>query len=285
MDSKFLGSVFRILVVENPSEDLSLELFLKTKNLEAVSYIRNQSNIGFIGSFELGLKASITKYIMFVSDEDSVVLKNIPKLVNFLKEKNPFLVSPKSAALPHFWTLRGAALNRKIRLEEFNESTFYISGLVYNASDALKSFLSVKTRFHEHPYFRLYPQGAILIEHFRKSLDSTTHPNAFYFRHLLTNARFQLPSECHSDPDYIKGGYMLDFVEKIQPRKGNFRSSQLHNRASLMELRTLKLSGDEISFYGRLSLLKERFRLLGRAVILNPNPAVLLRRTILFLKS
>lgn len=148
-----------LIVSDNCSSDNTVKK-LESLNCKNLRIIKNKKNIGYTKNFLKVLENCNSKYLMFTSDEDFIIKKNINTLHKFLKDYNPTFVS--TLVINNGTIYQGKQKIRKISLKEFNSSSFYLSGLIY---DTKKTKLIIKkNRKLLTADFIYYPHSMILSE-------------------------------------------------------------------------------------------------------------------------
>jgi len=90
--NKFLDNP-EIIVVDNGSEDNTIELLSKEKN---VKIIKNDSNLGFSKANNIGLKQASNEKIIFMNSDIELIDNSLNKLLEYFKDKkNIGIIGPK----------------------------------------------------------------------------------------------------------------------------------------------------------------------------------------------
>lgn len=157
----------RVLVVDNHSSDGTWDVLLELKELHPeISISRNGSNLGYAGNFIRLFEQSFSRFLMVVSDEDSVATSELQAYSQFLEESDAALVSPRAVL---FGDSRGHGRCEKIRPEEFRLATNYISGCTFRVDYAMKFLPKIESKIHSNEAASLYPQvllsGELLVKH------------------------------------------------------------------------------------------------------------------------
>ena len=181
----------QIIYLDNNSTDGTYAAIKSTAKLHTeVNILKNQTNIGFGGSFSRLIEESKSEYIMIISDEDELVIENINSYMNWLKKRSPDLALPLRN-----YSLEGEAIsasefrsNSKIKFNSYKEFNV-ISGFTIRKSRASEIWPSLKIRHSQNLFFELYPHVTLAI-HILLDYDS-----AYRFGKLLVNKRFQEETE------------------------------------------------------------------------------------------
>jgi GT2 family glycosyltransferase len=89
---KYSTLSYEVIIVDDASNDTTGELLKKVKNIKV---IRNESNLGFIGSCNEGMKVSDGKYVLFLNNDTLVTEYWLEPLVNVIDRKNVGAVGAK----------------------------------------------------------------------------------------------------------------------------------------------------------------------------------------------
>ena len=90
--NKFLNDP-EIIVVDNGSEDNTVELLSKEKN---VKIIENHSNLGFAKANNIGLKHATKDFILFMNSDIELIDDSINKLLEYFQSQNNIgIIGPK----------------------------------------------------------------------------------------------------------------------------------------------------------------------------------------------
>ena len=74
-----------IIVVDNNSQDNTVKLLLKEKN---VKIVKNKSNLGFSKGNNIGLKYASNEYIIFINSDMELIDSSINELLTYFKDKD-----------------------------------------------------------------------------------------------------------------------------------------------------------------------------------------------------
>lgn len=90
--NKFLDNP-EIIIVDNDSQDNTVELLSKEKN---VKIVQNNKNIGFSKANNIGLKHTSNEFILFMNSDIELIDDSINKLIEYFKNKdNIGIIGPK----------------------------------------------------------------------------------------------------------------------------------------------------------------------------------------------
>lgn len=82
------------LIVDNDSSDGTYERLVAMNSSPRIRVLKNETNVGFAGNFVEVIRNARTDYVLWSSDEDSIVEDSIPTLLSFLRERVPDVVVP-----------------------------------------------------------------------------------------------------------------------------------------------------------------------------------------------
>jgi glycosyltransferase involved in cell wall biosynthesis len=142
------------LVIDNASEDGTYDALLKLDLPESFRIEKNLSNIGFFGSFIKSFSISKSEYILFLSDEDHLIIREVQSYVMFLKNERPSFVSPQF--FKNNTLYRGKKTRSQIAPKYWKHAGFYISGLTFSRKESLdilqriESFILEKDQYYGH---------------------------------------------------------------------------------------------------------------------------------------
>jgi glycosyltransferase involved in cell wall biosynthesis len=128
-----------VLVIDNESTDgtfLSLSA-LSQPDDKMFRVLRNEKNLEYNGNFVRIFEEVKSEYLLFLSDEDFLNSKHLNDLIEFLNRDNPLFVSSTFYLNDHVRPYRGKLSRKRIELNEFLSSSFYLSGLVFNVEHSL----------------------------------------------------------------------------------------------------------------------------------------------------
>lgn len=148
----------KILVIDNGSEDGSYESLLEEHNADITKVLMHPVNVGFAKNLISLFAECETEYLLITSDEDFVITKGLLLYLEFLKKTDANFVSPQFFRNEKLY--RGKSKKEKIPVEEFHQSSFYLSGLTYKKSTFLLEALELVDVFinKKNAKALLYPQ-------------------------------------------------------------------------------------------------------------------------------
>ena len=136
--SNQITDLCNILIIDNDSPDGSFdELASLGAQLEKISLLRNETNIGGCANVIRLFEECKTDYLIICSDEDYVIKENLKLLINLLDEVKPSFISPQ-LYLPDRGIYRGKKVINKIEPREFQLAAGAISGLVFRVDTCQK---------------------------------------------------------------------------------------------------------------------------------------------------
>lgn len=159
-----------ILVIDDGSSDGTVEALSVVVSNAApdVRILSNEANRGYAHTFNRIFQECKTDYLMMMADDDSVILDNLPALIEYLQSTRPDFVSPQF--LIGDSVCRGRTTNASIKPEEFFPSAAHAPGLVYFVDACRDSVRLVKERADKKRTDALvYPQLVVLINLLRSS--------------------------------------------------------------------------------------------------------------------
>jgi len=149
-----MPSPITIRVLDNCSTDdtvLKISRFSADKN---IFFSSNASNIGYTGSIIKLIHSCRSEFIIFTSDEDPVIVDELPRLCKFLNACDPDFCSP--LFLDKNLIYRGVPSSILIPPEDYHRSSFYSSGLVFKRSFILNNLNWIE--MHLRKPGQVYPQ-------------------------------------------------------------------------------------------------------------------------------
>ncbi|TDO95232.1 glycosyl transferase family 2 [Halanaerobium saccharolyticum] len=180
----------KILIIDNNSSDETYKNLLEiSKIFKNIEVYKNKSNLGFQGNYLELFKKCDTDYLLLTSDEDPVIIRKLSKLKNFLDKNQPTLISSQfylKGEAENENLYRGSIETREIRPNEFHNSSFYISGLVYNINNSLKIIKKIEN-YLKNPN-QIYPQILLASQLIAKY-------KCFWWSETLVEKAYQLDSE------------------------------------------------------------------------------------------
>jgi len=97
-----------------------------------ITYVRQERNIGYIGNIPYVLKKSKGKFVLIVSDEDTVVLKHLAYYLKKLKDADDLAIIRSATTFQYRGLQPEVFAAGKEAVSGFMLSNNYISGIIYN---------------------------------------------------------------------------------------------------------------------------------------------------------
>lgn len=180
-----------VLVVDNHSYDGTFEAITElAQNNPRLHALQNPKNLGYAGNFLALLRNAKADYLMYDSDEDSIVLEALDGFVEFLTEHHPDFVSPRASC--HGRIYRADGRFGAIATSDYRLATFYLSGITYRVSRAMQLVDFVEHQTQTNAYGFLYPQTILLAA-------LLTRPQSFWYPATLTVKQEQLPTHIRNE--------------------------------------------------------------------------------------
>lgn len=241
-------SDYQIIVSDNGSErPLSQDGYSEFGNLK---FLRFSSDQGFTRNIIQLIENCDTSYLMFCSDEDTVLFQNLSKLNRFIQQGEPIFVSSpvlKSKGFirrpPSFF--RGQLDRwkcgvRELTAREIRSASNYLSGLVFNAEFA-KSCMDFLEINKDNRMVALYPQvvlAALALMHAREREDNGfQRGGVLAFRTPLIEKRFQLPT---SIVDIDSNSYRTVSSRVLQNKDFDKLLVQIFENSNLKNLKEMR---------------------------------------------
>lgn len=224
-----------ILIIDNDSPDGTFKHLKEICENTPIRVLKNSTNIGFIGNFVRLFEECQTEYLLITSDEDPVILNNINSLITFLQKYNPLFVSTQFYLSNELTKrlYRGQENINQIRPYEFNETAFYISGLIYKVKECQQVLTDIK--FHiEQPLDQVYPQVLLAAELIMRK-------NCFWWDMPITKQKYTQSTTYIKDNIYDKYYHLparwnqhKSFVDYFEDRIKNINDPEMKKRATQM---------------------------------------------------
>ena len=158
MQPLYGNSIIEILVVDDGSvPKLELENPLE---MDQVNLVRNIRNIGFFENFFKIIDIAQGKYILFLNDDDFLVLKNIPLLIEKLKSSTAAFISTQFLRDGSLY--RGKVNSANIPISSFFESSAHSPGLIFRKSET-KENADIIRCLNINKSLHIYPQVLLVI--------------------------------------------------------------------------------------------------------------------------
>ena len=150
-----------VLIIDNNSTDGTFDKLISLCEKTPISVLKNDLNIGFSGNTVRLINNCITKYMLWSSDEDDIIIENLIYLINFLEKFSPVFVAPQYY-INNTTLYRGRKATQLINLNEI-WSFGHLPGLVFEVNTTNTILKSYKFWVKEFPNAaRFYPQIMIL---------------------------------------------------------------------------------------------------------------------------
>jgi glycosyltransferase involved in cell wall biosynthesis len=146
-----------LLVVDNASTDGTYSRLESEFAQPNIRILRNSENIGYSGNFLRLITETSTEYLTVMSDEDRLNGEGFQRLLEFCAAQSPRMVSPR-AQVGTNEKYRGRATTREIDPSEFENASFYLSGLTYEASAAREYASLISGMIATNSAANIYPQ-------------------------------------------------------------------------------------------------------------------------------
>ena len=167
-----------ILIIDNNSEDQTYDL-IKNKYDNKFDIKTNKTNIGFAKNTIKLFEHCKTKYLLWLSDEDFLISKNLNFLITFLKTNEIAMLSTQYFLQNKNILYRGKKNNSRIKENEIWESCSHLPGLVFNvelSKDVVQNYTKLSNRYKN--LGKYYPQFFLLVQ-----LMSSNKKGCFYFNY------------------------------------------------------------------------------------------------------
>lgn len=174
-----LADGVRVLVIDNASPDGTAELLSATFDDPRLTVLRNPENVGYAGNVLRLIAEADSDYLLFLSDEDTVLPDGLAELISFCRAHGPRLVSPR-AEVGGNSLYRGRAATGPIEAEDFERASFYVSGLTVAISSILEDAKTVGRLVDSNAAARLYPQVIL-------TALATTRGDAYFLDSVVTS--------------------------------------------------------------------------------------------------
>ena len=206
--SKPLPENVSVLVIDNNSTDDTYQRLSQiAREYQGLRVLQNPTNLGYAGNFFRLFDEADSDYLLIDSDEDEILVDQIPQFLDFLEIHTPSFVSPKATVFDY--TYRGAGKNGEIQPKDFRESSNYLSGITFEVSAARKACTKAKQLINKNAAAHVYPQVLVAAE-------MICCGKALWYSKTLTLKRQQLQSYI-KNPD---GGAYYHLTGRYQQNIG-----------------------------------------------------------------
>jgi len=162
IDSSNLISYVKVIVADDGSDDGTFSSLSLKKYNQDIMIVRHESNIGIAHGYLKFIEWCETDYLMLMADDDALNNDGIIKLISFLRNIGPDLVSTAWGKLnsDNEWVdiSRYKKGNPVIKLKDIRGATNHSPGIVFNTSVALHHADVIKERLKNKCYATtIYP--------------------------------------------------------------------------------------------------------------------------------
>lgn len=197
-----------VLVIDNCSDDGTYEKVLQsTRNYVGLRVMRNAQNLGYAGNLFRLIEETESDYLMIDSDEDELLVQELPEYIDFLETNVPCFVSPQSSAIDRI--NRGFGKRGDIKPEQFREASNYISGITFEVPSVRIAVERVSQKLNTNAAVFVYPQVLLVAEVLAES-------KCLWYPKVLTVKRQQLSSHIQN----LDGGSYSRLVARLQQTTG-----------------------------------------------------------------
>jgi glycosyltransferase involved in cell wall biosynthesis len=178
---------FEVLVIDNASEDGTVEELKKISDHNAnIRIMENEENLGFAGNFGRLFSEANGRYLLIMSDEDSLVKENIHELIALLIKTRPTFLSCQF--IRDFgqgdFVYMGRKKNAKIKPSEFHPSSFYISGIIYSVKESRPLIKKIVSQQKDYVSAFIYPQALL------SALLLVKYNNSYWFNRPIAREKY-----------------------------------------------------------------------------------------------
>lgn len=192
--SKLLNQNFicKIIVLDNNSTDKTYEILKKYSSRKNLEVYKNNKNEGFVFSFIKLLELAKTDYVVYLSDEDSILLENLFVISKRIDSSISVSMSSiyKSDGQPYQIFEYNRVIKKKEALKKYSFKHHYISGICFRIRDINLNVLWNEYHSKEKGKLDVYPHIYLINQ-------------LFHIGNLLLNKELlivqQLPSKSHMD--------------------------------------------------------------------------------------
>jgi len=170
-----LHEIVNILVIDNNSEDNTYQL-LKNKFSGKLLLYKNNTNIGFAKSTIEIFKKCNSKYLLWMSDEDSIKYDTFIEFLNFLKNKDYYFICSQFYINQRL--IRGSLSSTRIKENSLWDAAAHMPGLVFETQETINFFNKNVSNEYDYPnVFKYYPQLLIVIFLITKDIKKCVYYN------------------------------------------------------------------------------------------------------------
>lgn len=197
-----------VLVIDNCSDDGTYEKVLQfAQNHIGLHVMRNAQNLGFAGNLFRLIEEAESDYLMIDSDEDELLVQELPEYIDFLETNVPCFVSPQASVFDRIY--RGLGKKGDIKPEQFREASNYISGITFEVPSARIGIERVSQKVSINAAVFVYPQVMLVAEVLAKS-------KCLWYPEILTVKRQQLSSHIKN----LDGSTYSSLAARLQQTTG-----------------------------------------------------------------
>lgn len=205
---KALPDRVSVLVIDNCSDDGTYEKVLQfAQNNVGLCVMRNAQNLGYAGNLFRLIEEAESDYLMIDSDEDELLVQELPEYIDFLETNVPCFVSPQASVFDRIY--RSLGKRGEIKPEQFREASNYISGITFKVSSARIGVERVSQKLNTNAAVFVYPQVLLVAEMLAES-------KCLWYPEILTLKQQQLPSHIKN----LDGASYSCLVARLQQTTG-----------------------------------------------------------------
>lgn len=163
-----IDNQIEIYIIDNNSQDGSYEKLINTSNKinnNKIKLYRNTENKGFSGNFVEVINKANNDYVLWCSDEDLLIAKNLLELINFLKTNKPdiLVTNYQIEKFDELIEYRKNSTKKIIAGNLWNDAP-HLPGIIFNTRKAKLILNNFKDLSQNYPQLtRYYPQFFIFI--------------------------------------------------------------------------------------------------------------------------
>lgn len=226
-----------ILIIDDASNQNFVEEISKNITFSnQLRFFENKYNLGLAGNIAQLFRMAEGKYLLLLSDEDELIIKNIPKLLEYLISKKPVFLSTQFIRNTGYgdFVYRGRMNSNKILISDFHSASFYISGLIFSVEHSRSIINKIEKQKESYTSAFIYPQcllTAILL---------LKYDNSYWFPYPITQQVHDTPPRVSmndsSKYNYIENrwkqylGFIVYFEDFIKDNELNKNEKKLVNQ-------------------------------------------------------